>query len=92
MCSSDLVKFSRPGGIVRVATVEAPGTVSVVVRDEGAGIPDSVLNGLARPDPQQAAIGAGLTLCRRLAAAMGAELSFDRLADGRTTATLRLPA
>lgn len=96
---SNAVKYSPPGSVVEVATEASCKTVSVIIRDTGNGIPESVLRrltepfvwadgGLSRLVPNT---GSGLALSRGLATAMGAELLFDSEMGEGTTVTLRLP-
>lgn len=88
------IKFSSPGGTVTIVTETGIDTISVNVADTGIGMPPHVVRQLGQPFFQNSAgpgTGAGLALCRRLATAMNAELSFDSEPGLGTTAVLRLP-
>lgn len=96
---TNAVKFSPPSSVVEVAAERSQDGTAIVVRDTGNGIPPSVLNRLSFPSRNAeasllryvAGLGAGLTLCRGLAAAMGAELRFDSEIGNGTTVTLLIP-
>lgn len=78
------VKFTPPGGQVRIGTEIADGRVVVVVQDTGRGMSAEVLRQLGEPFFQAESgfnrpfqgLGTGLALSRRLADAMGATLTF----------------
>jgi signal transduction histidine kinase len=96
---TNALKFSPPGSVVELTTETSSQTVSVIIRDTGHGMPESVLRRLAEPflltDSSLSRLipgaGSGLTLSRGLATAMGAELEFDSEIGSGTTVTLRLP-
>jgi len=95
---ANALRFSPPGSVVELAAEATPRSVRVIVRDTGIGMSDVVLRYLASPatpqeNPSEAmdATGSGLALCRRLAIAMNAELSFDSEIGSGTTVTLQLP-
>ncbi len=93
------VKFTPPGGAVRLTVSVIEGCVAFRVIDSGIGIaaediprafePFTQLDAsLARRFPGS---GLGLHLSRLLAEAMGATLTLESTPDEGTTATLRLP-
>jgi len=90
------IKFTGPGGSVRIATETADDSVLAVVDDTGSGMSPEVLGQLGEPffqaksgaDRPYEGLGTGLALCRKLADAMGAALTFAS-AQGRGT-TVRL--
>jgi signal transduction histidine kinase len=94
------VKFTPPGGSIRVATEMADGSVFAVVEDTGAGMSTEVLRQLGEPffqakggaDRPHEGLGTGLALCRRLADAMGATLEFASEPGQGTTVRLGLRA
>jgi signal transduction histidine kinase len=94
------VKFTPPGGSVRVATEAAEGRVCAVVTDTGGGMPPEVLDQLGEPffqaraglDRPHEGLGTGLALCRKLAEAMGARLEFASQPGQGTTVRLCLHA
>ena len=96
---ANAVHFSPAGSVVELAAEATPRAVRVIVRDTGAGMSDVVLRHLSAPlrpgDASSLAMdvaGSGLTLCRRLASAMNAELSFDSEVGSGTTVVLQLPS
>lgn len=94
------VKFSAPGGSVRVATETADGSVFAVVEDTGGGMSADVLALLGEPffqangglDRPYEGLGTGVALCRKLADAMGATLEFVSTPGQGTTVRLGLRA
>jgi len=97
---NNAVKYTPPGGHIAIAA-ERDGThVAIRVRDNGAGIEREALERIfemfareQRPDaPQQAGLGIGLALSRRLAELHGGTLHAhsDGVRQG-STFTLRLP-
>lgn len=92
---ANAVKFSPAGAHIQLAAEQRSGAVALLVRDEGIGIADDVLQRLSVPDAQDVdhgpVTGTGIALCHRLARSMEAELGFDSELGSGTTATLRLP-
>jgi signal transduction histidine kinase len=94
------VKFTAPGGSVRVATETANGSVFAVVEDTGGGMSAEVLAQLGEPffqakgglDRPYEGLGTGVALCRKLADAMGARLEFVSTPGQGTTVRLGLRA
>jgi PAS domain S-box-containing protein len=92
------IKFTPTGGTVAVECVEAGETVQIRVRDSGIGIPADKLDAIFEPFVQLRAkgtttsgTGLGLPISRRLAAAMGAELTACSVDGQGSTFTLSLP-
>ena len=94
------VKFTAPGGSVRVTTETADGSVFAVVEDTGGGMSADVLAQLGEPffqaegglDRTHEGLGTGVALCRKLADAMGATLEFVSTPGQGTTVRLGLRA
>ncbi|WP_412030043.1 sensor histidine kinase [Deinococcus yunweiensis] len=87
------VKFSPPGGTVRV-TVRAGDDATLTVQDEGPGVPTGAQARLFqrfRPGGAGRGTGLGLYLTRRIAEAHGGEVRYDRTAQARSVFTLTLP-
>ena len=92
------VKFTPPGGSVRLSTLPSAGDVAITVTDTGDGIPQGVLAQIGQPFLQgdvggtgrTDGPGMGLALSLRLAHSMGAELRFRSRPGLGTSATLRL--
>lgn len=98
---SNAVRYSRPGGSVRVVTSRAGHGVRIAVEDDGIGIAPAdlprVFERFYRVDPsrsrQHGGAGVGLTIARALAIAMGGTLTASSPGLGRgSTFTLWLPA
>ncbi|HYD54112.1 MAG TPA: HAMP domain-containing sensor histidine kinase [Gemmatimonadaceae bacterium] len=96
---SNAIKFTAPGGEVRVTCVEHESTVQTSVSDSGAGIPDDQMERIFEPFVQvdrglatpQEGTGLGLSISRDLARRMGGDLTVrSRLGEG-STFTLTLP-
>lgn len=87
------VKFSPPGGTVRV-TVRAGDDATLAVQDEGPGVPSAAQARLFqrfRPGGAGRGTGLGLYLTRKIAEAHGGEVRYDRTAQARSVFTLTLP-
>jgi PAS domain S-box-containing protein len=94
-------KFTPPDGVITVRSSDAgPGRVRVEVSDTGAGIDPSVLprlfnafeQGEARVSRQQAGLGLGLTISKKLAEAHGGTITAFSEGRGRgATFTVELP-
>jgi PAS domain S-box-containing protein len=97
---SNAVKYTRQGTI-RVMTELRPGAVNgtcavVAVSDTGPGIPTDkehlLFQEFARLEPDAAAgVGLGLAISRRVARALGGEVTFERGTGSGATFVLWLP-
>lgn len=93
------IEFSPPGGTVSVRITSDAGSVSVVVEDEGEGIPAYALDkvfdrfySLPRPATGRKSTGLGLCFVREAALLHGGTASVANRADRRgARATLTLP-
>jgi len=94
-------KFTDRGGLIEVA-IDADGAdgLWVTVRDDGCGIPASMIAEVTKPfvqahgsgDRPRDGVGLGLAIVRSLTDAIGAEFRIEsRIGDG-TRAAFRLPA
>jgi signal transduction histidine kinase/CHASE3 domain sensor protein len=96
---SNAVKFTPPGGQIRVTAEEAGGWAVVSVADSGIGIPDADKEGLftrffrASNATKQAipGTGLGLAIVQTIIAAHGGEISFQSQEGEGTTVCMRLP-
>lgn len=95
------VKYSRPGGVVRVDVVEPSdsGLTHLEVVDEGVGIPvadvDRVFEPFQRIEttaPGVEGSGLGLAVARSLARAMGGDVVLDVSRPGRTAFRVTIPS
>lgn len=87
------------GKRVRVTAVREPGSVVVIVEDDGPGIPADQFEEAFRPfsrlDPSRnqnvSGVGLGLTIARDTARAHGGDVTLGKSELGGLRATLRLP-
>lgn len=96
---SNAVRFSPPGGVVRVETASADGSATIHVTDQGPGIPAELLARLFVPFDRLGAdagreggAGLGLVLARRLTEAMSGTLDLTSAAGVGTHITVAFPA
>jgi signal transduction histidine kinase len=93
------VKYTPPGGLIRVAEECADGSVRLVVADSGVGIPAEhlprVFDRFYRVDPSRSrehdGTGLGLSICRAIADAHHGRLEIASGPGGGTTVVLTLP-
>lgn len=94
------VKFTAPGGSVRVSLEERGDAVVVAVSDTGVGIPSDKMQSIFEPFTQlgrsfnrpQEGSGLGLAISRELTRAMRGELTVTSEPGVGSTFTLTLPA
>lgn len=93
------IDFSPDGSHVTLLLEAAAGKYSLIVRDQGAGIPDYALPrvferfySLARPGTQRKSTGLGLPFVKEVAALHGGEAILNNLSEGGVEARLVLPA
>lgn len=97
---SNAVKFTPQGGSVGVSAELCDGSIHVLVRDTGQGIPAEKIERVFEPFEQvdntyaraQGGTGLGLALCRRLASLMKGSVTLESELGVGTTARLTLPA
>lgn len=96
---ANAIKFTKPGGWVRVSAHVEAGYVVLAVADNGVGIADQDLPKLGRPfvqgsnssDQNQEGTGLGLSVVKGLARLHGGSLELtSKLGEG-TTVTIALP-
>lgn len=95
---SNAIRFSPPGGVVRVETDSANATATIHVTDRGPGIPAELLARLFVPFDRLGAdagreggAGLGLVLARRLTEAMSGTLDITSAVGIGTHITVTLP-
>ena len=96
---SNAVKFTPPGGTVRITVGSDVETVSLCVEDTGAGIPPDKLDAIfeafyqvnAAQNRAQGGIGLGLAISRQLARAMNGDLTVKSALGEGSTFRLLLP-
>ena len=90
------VRHSPDGGKVRLVFAGTPGTASVTVIDEGAGIEPAdqqrIFERFERADAKQGGTGLGLAISRRLARSMGGDVTVDSEPGAGARFTLTLPS
>ncbi|HYB42575.1 MAG TPA: HAMP domain-containing sensor histidine kinase [Candidatus Methylomirabilis sp.] len=93
------VKFSPPGGQVRVEVTPENGTAVVAVSDSGPGIAEEDMprlferfyRGSAARGTDVPGVGLGLAICRLLVEAQGGAIAVARAPGGGATVRIRLP-
>jgi two-component system cell cycle sensor histidine kinase PleC len=96
---SNAVKFTNPGGLVRIECAERPDYLSIRISDNGIGIPANKLKCVTRPFEQAAShytrqhegTGLGLAITKDLVELHGGSLHIDSTLGVGTTVTVRLP-
>jgi signal transduction histidine kinase len=96
---TNAIKFTKPGGNIVVAAVEAEGTMTITVRDTGIGIAAEDIERVMTPFGQvdsayhaREGFGLGLPLSRKLSEKLGGSLTIDSQLGVGTTVIVRLPA
>jgi two-component system cell cycle sensor histidine kinase PleC len=98
---SNAIKFTSEGGSIEVDSELMPdGTLSILVRDTGKGIPPDDLGRVLEPfgqaedhlTRQNGGLGLGLPIARALIKMHDGELSLTSEVDVGTTVEIRLPA
>jgi cell cycle sensor histidine kinase DivJ len=96
---SNAIKFTDPGGFVRVSARAVNGTVELVVADNGIGIAEADLCKLGKPfvqannsyDRSYDGAGLGLSVVKGLARLHGGRLELASTLGQGTIATITLP-
>jgi two-component system, sensor histidine kinase and response regulator len=96
---SNAIKFSPPGKSIWVTVAATPDGAECRVQDEGPGFTEedkTLMYGRYRrlsaaPTGNEPSTGLGLSIVKKLMAAMGAQLHFESVAGQGTTFILRFP-
>jgi len=95
---ANAVKFSHPGGMVRISAQQDEQEIALGVADEGDGIAPEIGAQLFQPFCRGASgtageptTGLGLYICARIAEAHGGSIQADSHPGQGTTVTIRLP-
>jgi len=92
---TNAAEASPDGGVVRVAVRRASTTVELTIADEGAGVPDNVLDHAFDPfgddNPAGSDGGLGLAICYRILVEHGGELRVASDEESGTCVTVVLP-
>ncbi len=83
----------EPGGRLSVSTARANGSVVVLVRDTGRGIPEADRANVFKPffTTKHQGTGLGLTISRRIVEQHGGSLALESATNAGTTCTVVLP-
>jgi PAS domain S-box-containing protein len=93
------IKFSRPGGVVRIRAEEGPEHVVFAVHDDGTGIPEDSLQAVFEPfvqvdssdARQQGGTGLGLAISRGIVERHGGRIWAESTLATGTTVRFSLP-
>jgi signal transduction histidine kinase len=97
---SNAQRYGTRGGEIHLTVSLDPSTITIMVKDDGTGLPETALPHLferfyrhekAR-SRDTGGTGLGLAISRKLALLMGGELSAGNHPDGGAVFTLKLPA
>jgi len=96
---SNAVKFSRPGSLTTVELARVTGGVTIIVRDQGAGIPADEMeslfkpfcHGTAEPAAGERCSGLGLVIVKRIVESHGGTISVESQVGVGSTFTVFLP-
>jgi PAS domain S-box-containing protein len=95
---SNAIKYSPAGAPIEISFAEAEDGVLIAVTDHGPGIDSAEATKVFEPfyrspsTASTAGVGIGLTVCQRLAAAMGARVALAETSTEGSTFTLWLPS
>lgn len=94
---SNAIRYSRPGGTIRVKVTSAGGQARICIQDDGPGIPPMVTSALFSPHPSgeeqgfvSASAGLGLYLAREFCHVLGWRLHVESREEGGTEAVVEL--
>ena len=95
---NNAIKYSPPGGAVRVAIARRPDGVVITVADEGVGMSADEIDHVFDPfrrgagaEPGVPGAGLGLFVARRIVEAHGGDIAVDSTQGTGSTFTVRLP-
>ena len=87
--------IDRPGGVVEMQSAREDGFVSILVRDNGQGIPSDILPRIFEPffttKAEGQGTGLGLAICRDILARMNGIISVDSSPGQGSSFLVRLP-
>ncbi|HEY1433274.1 MAG TPA: ATP-binding protein [Stellaceae bacterium] len=92
--SSNAIKFTGPGGAIRIEAKRCEGEMLLTVADTGIGTPLSARDRMVEKSewvPPRSGAGFGLSLVKRLIELHGGTVTIDAAAGRGTTITCHLP-
>ena len=96
---SNAIKFSPPNSVIRVCMQRDTGTYSVLVRDQGPGIPATERHKLfkdfsqtsVKPTAGEKSTGLGLAICKRIMECHGGSIDAESLPAGGSVFRITFP-
>ena len=89
------LKYTNPGGTVRVSAYEDDGFIRVIIKDSGCGIPAEHLPNIKKKfykaNQNVRGNGIGLAVCEEIVTMHGGQLSLENAEGGGTLVTISLP-
>ncbi|HEX9408723.1 MAG TPA: HAMP domain-containing sensor histidine kinase, partial [Methylomirabilota bacterium] len=93
--TGNAIKFTQPGGVVRVGVTDAGTHLELVVRDNGPGIPAADIHRVFEPYQQahqgRKGSGLGLAIVKELVSAHGGTIAVESEEGQGTCMTVNLP-
>jgi two-component system heavy metal sensor histidine kinase CusS len=96
--AGNAVRWSPPGGTVRVRLTRDGEDVRLDVEDQGPGVPPEMAERIFEPfvsgrpnGPRRSGYGLGLSICEQVVTAHGGSLGFENMAGGGARFTARFP-
>jgi signal transduction histidine kinase len=93
--AGNAIKFTQPGGVVRVGVIDAGTQLELVVRDNGPGIPAADIHRVFEPYQQahqgRKGSGLGLAIVKELVSAHGGTIAVESEEGQGTCMTVNLP-
>ncbi len=96
---SNAIKFSPPNSTIQVRMERAPAHYSVLVRDQGPGIPEGERHKLfkdfgqtsVRPTAGEKSTGLGLAICKRIMESHGGSIAAENVPAGGSVFRITFP-
>lgn len=96
---SNAIKFSRPGGVIRIYAAAAGEAFAVAIEDRGVGIPPEIMPDIFRHEVKTSTVGTagergtglGLPFCMDIMKAHGGTIEADSRPGEGSTFIIRLP-
>jgi two-component system sensor histidine kinase/response regulator len=96
---SNAIKFSPPSSTIHVAVEQTDGEVSILVRDQGPGIPEGERHKLfkdfgqtsVKPTAGEKSTGLGLAICKRIMESHGGTIAAESVPTGGSIFRITFP-